>query len=121
MCCEASRTDSFVMYDDTGALPNARKLTLSRRYYTFVGRQGEYTRRRGLDRETNKALLRQHIERNARDGSPLGELNQVLPGMKASQVQNLLREMKRDGIAHPAGKTKAARWYPGPAPLERHK
>jgi len=106
-----------------GALerPSARKLTLSRRYYTFVGRQGEYTRRRGLDRETNKALLRQHIERNARDGSPLGELNQVLPGMKASQVQNLLREMKRDGIAHPAGKTKAARWYPGPAPLERHK
>jgi ATP-dependent DNA helicase RecG len=103
-----------------GALerPSPKKLTLSRRYYSFVGKRGEYTRRRGLDRETNKALLRQHIERNAREGSPLGELNQVLPGMKASQVQNLLRELKRDGVAHPVGRTKAARWYPGPPPVE---
>jgi len=103
-----------------GALerPSPKKLTLSRRYYAFVGKRGEYTRRRGLDRDTNKALLRQHIERNARDGSPLGELNQVLPGMKASQVQNLLRELKRDGVAHPLGKTKAARWFPGPAQSE---
>jgi len=103
-----------------GALerPSPKKLTLSRRYYSFVGKRGEYTRRRGLDRETNKALLRQHIERNARDGSPLSELNQVLPGMKASQVQNLLRELKRAGVAHPVGRTKAARWYPGSAPVE---
>lgn len=103
-----------------GALerPSPKKLTLSRRYYSFVGKRGEYTRRRGLDRETNKALLRQHIERNAREGSPLGELNQVLPGMKVTQVQNLLRELKRAGVAHPVGKTKAARWYPGPAPTE---
>ncbi len=92
-----------------------KKLTLSRRFYTFVGKRGEYTRRRGLDRNTNKALLREHIERNARDGSPLVELNQVLPAMKPSQVQNLLRELKRDGVVHPKGKTKAARWYPGPS------
>lgn len=80
-----------------------------------VGKRGEYTRRRGLDRDTNKALLRQHIDRSAHEGCPLAELNQVLPGLKASQVQNLLRELKRDGKAHPVGKTKAARWYPGPA------
>jgi ATP-dependent DNA helicase RecG len=99
-----------------GALerPSPKKLTLSRRYYSFVGRRGEYTRRRGLDRDTNKALIRQHIERSAGEGSPLAELNQVLPGMKASQVQNLLRELKRDGVAHPVGRTKAARWFPGP-------
>src|SRR5690606_29716803 len=69
---------------DIGALerPSPKRLTLSRRFYAFVGKRGEYTRRRGLDRETNKALLRQHIEQNAKEGSPLGELNQVLPGMK---------------------------------------
>ncbi|HOY82717.1 MAG TPA: ATP-binding protein [Rhodoglobus sp.] len=101
-----------------GALerPSPKKLTLSRRFYSFVGKRGEYTRRRGLDRETNKALLRQHIEQNARDGSPLADLNQVLPGMAASQVQNLLRELKQAGVAHPVGRTRAARWYPGPAP-----
>ena len=32
------------------------KCVLSRRFYTFVGRKGVYTRKRGLDRETNKAL-----------------------------------------------------------------
>lgn len=102
---------------DIGALerPSPKRLTLSRRFYAFVGKRGEYTRRRGLDRETNKALLRQHIEQNAKEGSPLGELNQVLPGMKPTQVQNLLRELKREGVAHPVGRTKAARWYPGPA------
>lgn len=92
-----------------------KKLTLSRRFYTFVGKRGEYTRRRGLDRGTNKALLLQHIQQNTREGSPLAELNQVLPGMKPTQVQNLLRELKRDGHAHPVGRTKAARWFPGPA------
>lgn len=95
-----------------------KKLILSRRFYVFVGKRAEYTRRRGLDRGASKALLLQHIEHNARDGSPLAELNQVLPGLQPTQIQNLLRELKRDGVAHPLGKTKAARWYPGPAPAE---
>jgi ATP-dependent DNA helicase RecG len=93
-----------------------KKLTLSRRFYTFVGRRGEYTRRRGLDRPAKKAILLQHIEQNARDGCPLLELNQVLPAMTSVQVQNLLRDLKREGKAHSIGRTKAARWYPGPAP-----
>lgn len=102
----------------TGALErvSSKKLTLSRRFYAFVGKRGEYTRRRGLDRRTNKALLLQHIQQNAQDGSPLAELNQVLPGIKPSQIQNLLRELKVAGEAHPVGRTKAARWFPGPVP-----
>jgi ATP-dependent DNA helicase RecG len=90
-----------------------KRLTLSRRFYAFVGRRGEYTRRRGLDRRTNKALLLEHIQQNENEGSPLADLNQVLPGMKPTQVQNLLRELKRDGLAHPVGRTRAARWFPG--------
>jgi ATP-dependent DNA helicase RecG len=34
---------------------------LSRSYYSFVGRKGTYTRKIGLDKETNKALLLRHI------------------------------------------------------------
>lgn len=93
-----------------------KRLVLSRRFYAFVGERGEYTRRRGLDHRTNKALLLQHIQQNARDGSPLAELKQVLPNLTATQVQNLLRELKRDGLVHPVGRTKAARWFPGPPP-----
>lgn len=94
----------------------ARKLLLSRRFYASVGKRGEYTRRRGLDRGASKALLLQHIKTTAAEGSPLAELNQVLPALKPGQVQNLLRELKRDGQAHPIGRTRAARWFPGPAP-----
>jgi ATP-dependent DNA helicase RecG len=101
---------------EMGALERVspKKITLSRRFYAFVGKRGEYTRRRGLDRSMNKALLLQHIEQNSAEGSPLAELNQVLPGMKPTQVQNLLRELKREGRAHPSGRTKGARWFPGP-------
>jgi ATP-dependent DNA helicase RecG len=102
---------------EMGALERVspKKLTLSQRFYTFVGKRGEYTRRRGLDRGTNKALLLQHIRDNGSDGSPLAELNQVLPSMRPTQIQNLLRELKKEDLAHPIGRTKAARWFPGPS------
>jgi ATP-dependent DNA helicase RecG len=92
-----------------------KKLTLSRRFYMFVGKRGEYTRRQGLARPATKALLLQHMAQNARDGCPLAELNQVVPGMKPTELQNLLRELKKEGQAHTVGRTKAARWFPGPS------
>ena len=86
---------------------------LSRRFYRFLGQGGVYTRRRGLDRETNKALLVQHIEDSAGTGTRLEELQQVLPGLSRYQVQTLLRELKRDGRIKVEGVTKAAHWFPG--------
>jgi ATP-dependent DNA helicase RecG len=41
---------------------------LSRRLSAFIGRKGAYTRKRGLDRETNKALLMRHLENFGRAG-----------------------------------------------------
>lgn len=90
--------------------------TLSRAFYTQIGAKGTYTRRRGLDRETNKELLLKHIERNARTGSQLKEFRQVLPALSQDQVRWLLRELKREGRAHNIGKKRASRWYPGPSP-----
>ena len=37
---------------------------LSRSLYSFLGEKGVYTRKRGLDRETNRALLLKHIKDN---------------------------------------------------------
>ena len=88
---------------------------LSRRLYRFLEKKGVYTRKRGLDRETNKALLLEHIKENAREGSQLEELLQILPTLSRNQVQTLIRELKGDEIIHNVGRTKAARWYPGPA------
>jgi ATP-dependent DNA helicase RecG len=58
-----------------------KKYILSRKYYTFVDKKGEYTRKRGLDRETNKVLLLKHIRRHRMEGAPLKDLLQVLPSL----------------------------------------
>jgi ATP-dependent DNA helicase RecG len=86
---------------------------LARRFYRFLGKGGVYTRRRGLDRKTNKALLLQHIKDSAETGTRLEELQQVLPGLSRDQVRTLLRELKRDGLVEVCGITKAARWFLG--------
>jgi ATP-dependent DNA helicase RecG len=71
-----------------------------------------YTRKRGLDRETNKALLLKHIEDNARTGATLEELRQVLPALSAASVQWLVRQLKSEGKIQVQGKTRSARWFP---------
>lgn len=90
------------------------KYILSRRFYTFIGKRGVYTRKKGLPRRANKALLLEHIKENP--GCQLQELTQVLPQLSYRQVQELLRELKREELVYSMGKTKAGRWFPGPAP-----
>ena len=88
------------------------KYVLSRRYYQMTGEKGTYTRKKGLDRETNKALLLKHIRENRKTGSRLKELMQVLPALSMPQVQTLLRELKSEGKIYLVGKTRSALWYP---------
>ncbi len=89
------------------------KHILSRSLYAFLGEKGVYTRKKGLDRETNKALLLKHIRDNDDEGSKLDELLQVLPSLSRDQVQRLLMELRSDGAAHNRGRTSAARWHLG--------
>ncbi len=89
-----------------------RKLILSRKFYEFAGRKGIYTRKRGLDRETNKQLLLKHINDNKKDGSRFRDLKDVLPSLTRDQVQKLLAEMKTQKLIYLVGKTSSARWYP---------
>jgi ATP-dependent DNA helicase RecG len=91
---------------------------LSRQFYSFVGKKGVYTRKRGLDRETNKALLLRHIGDNRKVGCPLCELGEVLPALSRPQIQGLLHELKAEGQIHSVGHTKAGRWYPGSVTTE---
>jgi len=86
---------------------------LSRRFYRFLGKSGIYTRRRGLDRDTNKELLVKHIQEYQDAGSKMEALMQVLPGHSRSQIQVLLRELAKASRVHVHGATRGARWYPG--------
>jgi ATP-dependent DNA helicase RecG len=88
------------------------KYILSCRYYQMVDERGAYTRKKGLDRETNKALLLKHIEENRDSGSRLKELLQVLPALSKNQVQKLVAELKKEGKIYKIGATRAALWYP---------
>ena len=81
-----------------------------------MGSKGVYTRKKGLDRGTNKALLLKHIRDNALTGAQMGEFRQVLPDLGRSQIQVLLRELRNKQAVHSVGVTKGARWFPGPAP-----
>lgn len=94
---------------------SGKRYILSRQFYGFIRKKGAYTRKRGLDRETNKTLLWQHISDNLKDGSPLSDLMQVLPGHSRGQVQTLLRDLRTEGRARNLGTTRGSRWYPGPA------
>lgn len=100
---------------DLGVIVRAAKgeYMLSKRFYAMAGKKGVYTRKKGLDRDTNKALLLKHIKDNKKTGTRLDELLQVLPALSYNQVQTLMRELKNEGAAHVVGKTRGALWYPG--------
>ena len=91
---------------------------LSRKFYEMRGQPGEHTRRLGLDREQNKSLLLNHIRRCGADGTPLGELTQVLPALSVDQIRHLLKELRQEQQITLQGKGPASRWYPrnDPAP-----
>ncbi len=87
---------------------------LARSLYAALGSRGVYTRKKGLDRGTNKALLLKHIQDSAKTGARMEEFLQVLPALGRSQIQVLLRELRREQAIHKIGATRAARWLPGP-------
>lgn len=83
---------------------------LSKRFYAALGQRGTYTRRRGLDRDTNKELLLRHLRDQGQVGSALGELKQVLPSESEGAVQGLLNELRRENKVLLKGSRRWARW-----------
>lgn len=100
---------------DHGVVDRAGKgrYVLSKRFYAMAGAKGVYTRKKGLDRDTNKALLLKHIRENQTTGSHFQEFIQVLPSLTVDEVKTLIKEMKKDGKIHVVGRTRGARWFPG--------
>lgn len=91
---------------------------LCQKYYQYAKQSGVYTRKKGLDRNTNKELLLRHIYENRTEGARLSDLRQVLPSLSEKQVQTLLRELKTTETIHVKGKTKGGLWFPGKKNLE---
>ena len=84
---------------------------LSRKLYAAIGKSGVHTRKKGLDRETNKELLLKHISNCEPDGATMSEFLQVLPALNRRMIQTLLTSLVADGKIHHIGPTKSARWH----------
>lgn len=96
--------------ESTGRGRGVRYL-LSRALYASLGKKGVYTRRRGLDHETNKALLMKHLLDNRSVGAPISELCQVLPALSESSISRILEELRSDGFVQLRGARRGARWH----------
>ncbi|MEJ8838739.1 ATP-binding protein [Ramlibacter sp. AN1133] len=83
---------------------------LSEALYAALGSRGTHTRKKGLDHETNKALLLRHLSKQGVRGAALGELRQVLPMLPESTVQTLLGELRSEGRVILEGQRRWARW-----------
>ncbi len=90
-----------------------KKLILSQSLYSFLGERGKYTRAKGLDRDTQKALIEKHLREVAgEEGAALEEICQVLgPATGSRSVQRLLNDMKEEGRVVMTGRTRSARWF----------
>jgi len=84
---------------------------LSKRFYSFLGRSGHYTRARGLDRQTHKELLIRHIRQSEPAGAKLADLQEVLKELSRKQVQTLLQELRDEGRVSLSGLTRGGRWH----------
>ena len=83
---------------------------LSRNLYASLGKPGAYTRKRGLDHETNKALLERHLADAGIAGAPMADLVQVLPALSRAHVKRLLDELRAEGRARLMGEKRGSRW-----------
>lgn len=80
----------------------------SRRFYRYLGATATHTRRRGLDRETNKELLIKYLDE---DGSAtIQDFEEVLRGLSRNQIHSLLRERRREGRIKVTGQRRGSRW-----------
>ncbi|MEP7247263.1 MAG: ATP-binding protein [Gammaproteobacteria bacterium] len=89
----------------------AARYLLSRSLYAHMRLAGTYTRKRGLDRETNKELLLKHLRDSEGSGATLAELRQVLPTLSESAIQRLLDELRTGRRVHLLGVRRWARWH----------
>ena len=94
---------------------------LSRGLHATPGKKGTYTRKRGLDHETNKALLMKHLSDTLAEGAPMAELVQVLPALSRTHIKRLLQELSAAGLVSVRGITRSARWFAQPGNLRGYK
>jgi ATP-dependent DNA helicase RecG len=84
------------------------KYILSKRFYSFLGKKGTYTRQKGLDFDSKKALLLKHIENHEK--GYFHDFKGVFPELTDGQIKSLLRALKEEGKVFFEGSKKGGFW-----------
>ena len=83
----------------------------ARKIYIAKGKAGVHTRKKGLDKETNKALLLKHIQLQGEAGGKMAEFMQVLPMLSREHIKYLIQELKKEGKIKTHGSYKGSKWF----------
>jgi ATP-dependent DNA helicase RecG len=81
---------------------------LSKKYYAVAGQKGTYTRTRGLDRETNKALILTHLDHHGQ--GTIKEFEEVLAPLNRNQIHGLLKELRDEKKIRYVGSRRSGYW-----------
>jgi ATP-dependent DNA helicase RecG len=74
-----------------------RRFMLAKQYYTDTDQRAQYTRQKGLSKNRNKQLVLQHL-RDFGKGKKQDFRGIFNPGLSDSQIDVLLRELKREDL-----------------------
>ena len=88
-----------------------QRFFLSRELYKEMGSPGSYTRLKGLDHETNKALLLKHLQDAGAAGAPIRDFEGVLPAQSRTNIRRMLTELRKEGRVDLQGNSRAQRWF----------
>ncbi|MFH1255050.1 MAG: ATP-binding protein [bacterium] len=83
------------------------KYVLSKKYYDYTNKKGEYTRRKGLDREVKKMLIIEHLKNYKR--GYMKEFVEVLKDTPKPTITKYLNELKKDGKIEFVGNPKISK------------
>ena len=86
----------------------ATRYFLTKDYYEYIGKIGEYTRMKGLTTKAKRALIEKHLNENKRINA--NDLAQMFPELSYQQRYNLVRPMISDGILIHIGSKKDGFW-----------
>lgn len=81
---------------------------LSKKFYTFLGEKGTYTRKKGLGSEEKKALILKHLNEN--DKGTILEFEQILTSLNRNQIHKLLKSLKKEEKIEFIGSRKFGYW-----------
>jgi ATP-dependent DNA helicase RecG len=84
------------------------KYILTKKYYTFVGQKGTYTRKRGLESIEKKELILKHLRTHHKGN--MEEFRQIFPALTRYQIHTLLKSLKKEEKIKYIGPVKTGHW-----------